>query len=45
MTFKKRKNISDKDVTAYLVTTGLFHPEIKKECRKYSNVKIQRETI
>lgn len=44
MTFKKRKKISDEDVTAYFITTGLFNPEIKKECRKYPNVKLQRVT-
>jgi bacillopeptidase F (M6 metalloprotease family) len=42
MTFKKKEEIDDEDMTAYLITTGLFHPEIKKESKKYPNVIIKR---
>jgi hypothetical protein len=44
LTFKKKYKLSDKDenVFAYLITTGLFHPEIKKESKKYPNVKLLR---
>jgi len=44
LTFKKKYKLSDEDenVFAYLITTGLFHPEIKKESKKYPNVKLLR---
>jgi hypothetical protein len=44
LTFKKKYKLSDTDekVKAYLITTGLFHPEVKKEGKKYPNVKLLR---
>lgn len=45
ITFKKRKKIPDENITGYLITTGLFHPEVKKEARRYPNIKLQRLKI
>jgi len=44
LTFKKKYKLSDdnENVSAYLITTGLFHPEVKKESKKYRNVSLQR---
>ena len=44
LTFKKRYKLSDDDenVRAFLITTGLFHPEVKREGKKYPNVNLQR---
>lgn len=40
--FKKRKNLTNEYITAYLITTGVFDPVVKSENRRYSNVKLKR---